>query len=149
MKVMVPHQCVKIRSVGRPDDVKYGLVVVRTATREMKEPGVIQGHVYVLTAIQIHVTKRWTGRVAGLSYFLLAVLKLHVACEPNPHRRLELDNQVQAGTAYARCGRMLEDRLSFWRVDLRAGAGGRNVGIQQELPGRLQLWPHHGCAASG
>ena len=134
MRVMVPHQCVKIRSVGRPDDVKYSLVVVRTAARQMKEPGVIQGHVYLLTTIQIHVTKRWTGPVARLSYFLLAVLKLRTACEPNPHRRHELDNQVQAGTAYARCGRMLKVRLSFWRVDLRAV---------------LKVWPHHGGAASG
>ena len=79
MKVMVPHQCVKIRSLGRPDDVEHGLVVARTSTRQMKKPGAMYGHVYVLTTFQVHVSKRWIEQVAGLSYFLLAVLKLRVA----------------------------------------------------------------------
>ena len=41
MELMVPHQCVKIRSVGRAANVHHCLVAVRTSTRQMKMPGAI------------------------------------------------------------------------------------------------------------
>ena len=39
MRVMVPHQCAKVRSVEYADELDYGLLSVRTNTRRLKMPG--------------------------------------------------------------------------------------------------------------
>ena len=41
MRMMVPHQCAKVRSGGYVDDLEYGLITVRTTTRPLRMPGAL------------------------------------------------------------------------------------------------------------
>ncbi|CAE7613785.1 unnamed protein product, partial [Symbiodinium sp. KB8] len=91
MTIVVPHQCIKVRSVGRVE-LRHGFTLVRTTTRQLKQPGVAAE--CVCAGAQVFTIKSWSmGPVPGLSYHLLAVLKLRAACDPSGARQREFRNQ--------------------------------------------------------
>ena len=119
MTIVVPHQCIKVRSVGRVE-LRHGFTLVRTTTRQLKQPGVAAE--CVCAGAQVFTIKSWSmGPVPGLSYHLLAVLKLRAACDPSGARQREFRNQVQ-DSPWHTC-RVIDPGCFSW-AGLHAGVGG-------------------------
>ncbi|CAE7364289.1 unnamed protein product, partial [Symbiodinium sp. CCMP2456] len=68
-KMRLPFASIKARKQGKRDDLGYGIDVVRTTTRPMKTP--------------------------GLSYFVLAMLQLRVACVEDEQQRRDVEKKLE------------------------------------------------------